>query len=352
MSTDLPTLDSEKPHRRFRPSRRWKAAAAGSIVLTASLTAGAFVQLPYFAIGPGPARDVVGLVRVKGERTFPVRGALLLTTVSVSVHPISLYDGLASMFDPASELVKSSDLLQGHTQKEEDEYNVARMLESKYAAAVVALRSIGRPVRLLSGARIVYTFSNSPGARALRNGDVIQKINGKPVADIQAASTEIRAHKPGEKLRLTLLREDKVHAVTVGTIPAIDDEGKRYAAVGVWLAPAYRLPVDIQIDTQDIGGPSGGLVFALTIVDVLTEGDLTKGHTVGVTGTIDIGGRVGEIGGIEQKVRAAELAGADIFLAPASEAADATKAARTVRVLGVRTLDDALALLANLQPAT
>ncbi|MCA1832622.1 MAG: signal protein PDZ, partial [Actinobacteria bacterium] len=87
------------------------------------------------------------------------------------------------------------------------------------------------------------------------------------------------------------------------------------------------------------------------IVDVLSEGNLTKGHRVGVTGTINLDGTVGNIGGIEQKVRAAEHAGADVILVPAEEAADARKAARSARVVGVATISDAVTALNGLQPA-
>ncbi|MCA1832722.1 MAG: PDZ domain-containing protein, partial [Actinobacteria bacterium] len=284
----LPQLDSEKPSQRFRLSPRWMLGAIVSAMLAVSLATGAFIRLPYYAIGPGPARDVVGLVHIKGAKTFPARGALLLTTVSVSGRPISLYDGLASLFDPATELIPSDALLGGRTPQEEDEYNVARMVESKYFAAVVALRALGRPVAPIPGGRLLYVFSNSPGKTVLRAGDVVQAVNGKPVIGIEALSKVIRSSKPGRGLKLTILRDKAVREITVRTFAATGDDGKVYAAIGVWLSPAFALPVDIQIDTQDIGGPSGGLVFALTIVDVLSEGNLTKGHRVGVTGTINL----------------------------------------------------------------
>lgn len=351
MATDaLPMLDTGQSRDRFHPSPRWRMGAAAATLLAIALGTGSFVRLPYYSIVPGPARDVVGLVHVTGERTYPVRGALLLTTVAVSGRAITLYDGLASLFDPATELIPSSSLLGGHTPQQEDEFNVARMLESKYAAAVVALRAIGRQVPSIPGGRLVYVFPDSPSSRVLKNGDVVTAVDGKPVADIQALSAAIRKHTPGDTLRLAVDRGGVRHTFTIGTTTAKDESGKSYAAIGVWLAPAFRLPVDIAIDTQDIGGPSGGLVFALTIADVLTPGDLTKGHKIGVTGTIDIGGNVGEIGGIEQKVRAAERAGADVFIAPASEAIVAQRVSSKIRVVGVKTFAEAYALLQTLTP--
>jgi Lon-like protease len=116
----------------------------------------------------------------------------------------------------------------------------------------------------------------------------------------------------------------------------------------VRLAPAVRLPFDVTIDSQNIGGPSAGLAFALTIVDVLTPEDLTRGHHVAVTGTINPDGRVGPVGGVEFKVRAAEKEGADVFLAPADEVDQARGAASHIKVIGVATLEEALAQLRKL----
>ena len=50
--------------------------------------------------------------------------------------------------------------------------------------------------------------------------------------------------------------------------------------------------------------------------DTLTPGSLTGGTDIAGTGTIDADGRVGPIGGIQQKIVAAADAGAKIFLVP------------------------------------
>jgi PDZ domain-containing protein len=107
----------------------------------------------------------------------------------------------------------------------------------------------------------------------------------------------------------------------------------------------YTFPVDLRIDTKEVGGPSAGLAFTLAILDVLTEGSLTGGHQVAVTGTINPDGSVGPIGGIAQKAAAAADAGAEVFLVPADEAEDARAHDHGLRILPVADLDDALAAL-------
>lgn len=352
-SESLPSTRDEQSELPFRLSRLWRGITAMSMVLVAALAAGALVRLPLYSLQPGPARDVTKLVSVRGESTFPSRGALLLTTVAVSSHPISLYEGLASVFDPVTELVGRSAIIgPGLTDEEQGELNLADMLQSKYAAAVVAFRSLDKPVPRIPGARVVHVFKDSPSAGKLRDGDVITAIDEVPVADVSALTQRIRAHAPGDEVTVALMRAGRRLSMSLKTKRSVDEQGKPRAVIGVSLAPAYRFPVDVLIDTQDIGGPSGGLVFALSIVEVLGRGELTKGHVVAATGTIDLEGKVGEIGGIEQKVRAAERSGADVFLVPGSEAADAQKVARTVRVVGVRTLEEALLFLENLPART
>jgi PDZ domain-containing protein len=82
---------------------------------------------------------------------------------------------------------------------------------------------------------------------------------------------------------------------------------------------------------------------ALTVYDQLSPDDLAAGRKIAGTGTIDVDGNVGEIGGIEAKARAAEGAGAQLFLAPATQAADARKVlGDKVPVVGVTTFQQAL----------
>ena len=104
----------------------------------------------------------------------------------------------------------------------------------------------------------------------------------------------------------------------------------------------------MELDSEDIGGPSAGLAFTLQVLDTLTPGELTGGHRVAATGTIDLGGRVGLVGGVRQKTLSVKDAGIDLFLVPSGELEEARAVAGDdMRVEPVDTLDDALAVLAT-----
>jgi len=110
--------------------------------------------------------------------------------------------------------------------------------------------------------------------------------------------------------------------------------------------PIIEFPIDVTIDSQNIGGPSAGMMFTLEIMNQLTEQDLTGGQRIAGTGTIALDGTVGAIGGVTQKVNAAIDAGAVVVLVPAGNYDNAVAAAGDkIVVVRVETIDDALAYL-------
>ncbi len=134
--------------------------------------------------------------------------------------------------------------------------------------------------------------------------------------------------------------------VTVGT--RANPEDPERAVFGVQIAPSadIELPVAVKIEAGNIGGPSAGLAFALDIVDELGR-DLDHGKTVVATGAIQLDGKVDPIGGIEQKTIGARQAGADLFLVPDANAAEARRYADGLRIVAVSNFKEALATLAT-----
>jgi PDZ domain-containing protein len=104
----------------------------------------------------------------------------------------------------------------------------------------------------------------------------------------------------------------------------------------------YEFPIDVEIQLNDVGGPSAGMMFALGIVDMLTPGAMTGGERVAGTGSIDSDGTVGPIGGIRQKLWGALDADADWFLAPESNCDEVVgNVPDGLEVFAVGTLDEA-----------
>lgn len=113
----------------------------------------------------------------------------------------------------------------------------------------------------------------------------------------------------------------------------------------------YDFPVKVSITLKDTGGPSGGLIFGLGIVEKLTAVDLVAGRTIAGTGTIDGAGNIGAIGGIDEKIIAAKRAGATVFLAPSANCSDVTHIPAGIKVFSVATLREAVSVLEDAHSA-
>jgi PDZ domain-containing protein len=194
---------------------------------------------------------------------------------------------------------------------------------------------------------VVKVFKGLPAAAVLKDGDVIVRVAGQRVTDVSEMSAAIAKSGVGKPVEFEVLRGSERKRFTIK--PAADSAEPGRPIIGIRPDSAYTVPVEVFIDSQDIVGPSAGLMFSLALVDAMTEADLTRGHRIAGTGTIELDGRVGPIGGVEEKVRAAEYADADIFLAPPENYDAARKTARDIRVYKVATLREAVDLLESLR---
>jgi Lon-like protease len=167
---------------------------------------------------------------------------------------------------------------------------------------------------------------NDPGPSAgkLQDGDAIDGVNGKPVANLDQFQALIKETKPGDTVVLDYRRKDGPPGIATITLGSNPDREHGYLGIGVLDAP--WAPFSIDFNLANIGGPSAGLVFSLAVVDKLTTGDLNGGRFVAGTGTITGDGKVGSIGGITHKMLAAREAGATIFLVPADNCEEAKSA--------------------------
>lgn len=198
------------------------------------------------------------------------------------------------------------------------------------------------------GAYIAQIVEDGAVAELLEVGDRIVALNNNPVGSFDDLVPLLQGFRAGEVVEIEALRdgasgeESVVVEVTLG-VRVLDRAGLSNVATQFRDAD---LPIDVSFTTEEIGGPSAGLAFTLTVLDVLTEGDLTGGADIVVTGTIDRNGTVGPIGGVHQKAFAAKEAGAAVFIVPERNLEEARAAvSEDLRIEGVATLADALAII-------
>jgi PDZ domain-containing protein len=118
-----------------------------------------------------------------------------------------------------------------------------------------------------------------------------------------------------------------------------------FRASGFDVAPGEPPPLGFTVRSGEVLGPSAGLAFALEMVSSLTGKDLAGGRKIAATGVLDSEGRVAAVGGIAQKAIACREDGIDVFIVPAEDAPEASRNAGAMKVVGVRTLEEALGFL-------
>ncbi|MCR4430128.1 MAG: PDZ domain-containing protein [Tepidanaerobacteraceae bacterium] len=320
------------------------------LIVIILLTANYYLSNNYSIIAPGITVDLKDIVTVENGSKNE-KGSFFLTTVSSRSLNIPLL--FIAAVDPYVNIEKKEQIIpQGWDMKQYMDYMKRWMDESQKIAEVVALKKAGyNPTILGDGAQVVEIMPESPAKNLIFPGDIIKKIDGEKISLADEMVKKVKAHKVGEKVNLEIERKGKLLDVVVPTMESTSEKGK--AVIGVYITTLNWkpiLPISIQINTGDIGGPSAGSMFALEILNQLLPEDLTKGHRIAGTGTISLDGEIGEIGGVQQKVVAAHRDGAELFFAPEKNAADAEKAAKNlgIKVISVKKLDDILNYLSKL----
>jgi PDZ domain-containing protein len=341
-----------------RPNKNWwTLIGVPIIVLLAIVFAISMIQLPYVELAPGGAQPINQLLKVPQQYQHPPKGSFLLTTVSLvaDVHP---FDLVRDYFDPNVVLIKRKDIFGDANKTQYNQQAAQDMDDSKQNAVVLALRTLGYKVPEHGDGALVGAVANGviPAKGLLDPGDVITAVDTTPTPLASDTINALQRHNPGDTVTLTVMKKDNsvAHpAIRLGsrteTSCTVEVVAAAHPCVGVTLATKnhkFDYPFDVKIDTSNIGGPSAGLAFTLALIDELTPGELTGGHNVAVTGTIDVDGNVGEVGGVVQKTAAVRRSGARLFLVPPGEFADASKhAGKNLKVVQVTTLTEALAAL-------
>ncbi|MEZ5145230.1 MAG: S16 family serine protease [Acidimicrobiales bacterium] len=344
---EAPTPASPAVRRR---RKRWLILGLSVGLVSAVLIAASLIPVPYYTIAPGSVRTTEPRIKVDGTAAFDHPGDVSFTTISFA--PATVLTAVLGWLDPSVEVLDEKTALGGQQPDENRKRNLELMDSSKQAAQVVALRKLGYQVGASgTGAVIAFTKPGTPAASVLEVGDVVTAVDGTPIGLSDELVAAIGARQPGDKVALTVepAAGGAPETRTVELIARDDGSGK--AMLGVQAGTrniTFDLPFSVTIDSGDVGGPSAGLAFTLGTIDKLTPGGITGGKQIATTGTIDLAGRVGPVGGVPQKTVAVRRSGAAAFLVPRDEYEDAKRFAGDMPVIPVDTLDDALAALGSL----
>ena len=322
--------------------RQRVTAAVGVLALIGLVFAINFYQLPMIALSPGPMEDVLARLKVEGSRVYDSEGKLYLTSVGID-DDVRFYEALLDMANRDVQLLPRAELYPEEQDSTEiDKENADLMDRSKETASVVALREVGYEIEP-SGVEVTQVVAGTPADGKLRAGDRILDADGRAVASTDEVRAAITRHEIGERVAFRIDRDDTEKNVSVQV-----READGQPRVGILLRDLFPdLPVKVSIETENnIGGPSAGLMFTLSIIDKLTPEDLTGGKRIAGTGEIALDGGVLPVGGVAEKLIAVRRLGVTTFLIPA-ENCDSVRGQVPdgLRLVKVSTINDALRFL-------
>lgn len=317
--------------------RRWFVWA---LPLAAMILVATRLWLPVYSIGPGPAREVAPLIRVDGRPVYGSDGAFVLTTVRI--ERLTPLGALGAWIDPARSVMDRSEVYPaGTTDAEEEQRAVSEMDQSKLDAASVVLSELtDYPDDHGRGVLIEHVVDGCAAEGELYPGDLVLRIDGAKVSTVHQAERAIVAAASGSSLSFDIRAGGERQTIDLVREPCGDSEEP---LVGVAMIASF--PFGVRMESGGIGGSSAGLMWALTLRDLLTTDDLTGGRTVAGTGVLLLDGTVAPISGVREKIVAASRAGADVFLLPKDNLREAGEPPDGMRLAPVETFADAVAFL-------
>ena len=329
----------------LRLSTSARLLIAGLILGAAALGLYLFPTESYIFL-PNRAHAVAPLVEVEGGDDPEDGGGVYY--VDVLVRKATLLERIWPGLRDGSTVVPSEQVRpEGVDDSERRREELEEMRLSQRVAAAVALRELGGDVVAKPiGARVEFVDPEAPSGGKLRAGDVVVAVDGSDVHGPSDLRRAIREAGASRDVEVAFERGGKSARVAVR--PQAGPEGVPLIGVIVSQAADIELPIDVEIDTGGVGGPSAGLAFALDVMEELGT-DIDRGRRIAVTGTLELDGSVGPVGGIKQKTIGVERADIDVFLVPAGEnAAEARRYADGIRIVPVTSFQQALRSLATL----
>ncbi|MFM1789492.1 MAG: hypothetical protein RLZZ12_841 [Actinomycetota bacterium] len=329
---------------------RWSFPAKLFFFLLAVATLAA--PIPYVFFKPGvPDNVTAGLIEIKDAKSYEANGKLYITSILVT-NPNSPVFGAETLYNWAlgphvvlPREVVYPPAVEGRVIARDSR---AEMAGSKVTATAAALSFLGYQFEEIYFVSRIREYSDANGK--LEPGDRILIVDGEKINEIEEIRSAYSDKKIGDVIEIEVERvingepRNVLESVRLVSNQELGADPNR-PAIGILVGTTAKFPVEIDFNIRGVGGPSAGLIFAVGVVEKLTPEDLLRGREIAGTGSIDPNGRVGAIGGIEEKMIGASRKGATIFLAPRENCPDIKHVPKGLKVIPVSTLSEAIAAL-------
>ncbi len=299
-----------------------------------------FYELPFVVYKPGGTIDLSD--RVEIEDMYPSEGSLSMAYVSMMKGNIPFV--LLSFVIPNWDLVPQSKITLENESVDDSIIRDRLFLEEGLDNATISAYHLANKEIKIKKINHVVTYITEEAKTNLKVGDVILNVDGKEFSALEELQGYINSLEKNREVSFLVLRDDKEKKCTAHVY-----EIEQVLKVGISIINKYEYEENPKINIKtkaSESGSSGGLMTSLSIYNALVSEDITKGRNIVGTGTIDIYGNVGEIGGVKYKLLGAEKAGADIFLCPVLNYEEALQVLEEnhlkLKLISVDTLENAV----------
>ncbi|MEI8184200.1 MAG: S16 family serine protease [Actinomycetes bacterium] len=322
------------------------------IAVTALVLASLFLPSPFVILSPGNPQNILGsAITITGTKSYPTTGKLSVTSVMVTDPDsyITGFDVLYGWFDKNRAVLPRVEVYpEGESAADSMKNGAEEMSGSQTNATAAALNYLGYK----STSKLVITEVNDQtnANKLLYKSDIVLSVDDKKFESASEIMRYLDQKQPGDLVSIKVLRSEREIITKQIKLSARDDGS---AFIGVNIQQNFNFPFQVKIQLAETGGPSGGLVFALGVVEKLTPADLIRGRNIAGTGTITADGQVGPIGGIAEKIIGAKKDGVKIFLAPIENCTDIKNkdqltnsgSKNDMKIVPVATLTEAISVL-------
>jgi len=321
------------------------------LVFFVSISSLSLIKTDYYFMSPGPPYQWD--IEYENIDKYEFEGNLFQLTVRRDEANALIYAW--SLINESYDLYPREVILpDGVTPKELSEISIQNMRTSENVAIAVALKNLGYEISSKGdGVAVVGLLDDSPVKNKLKKSDLIQSINSTDIFSATEFIATLRTYSIGETVSIGLLREidgvKKQIFVKTTLVEHVEYKGEPMVGfLATTVNERFDFPFEIDIKTGNVGGPSAGLMMALNVYNNLIPEDITNSMIVAGTGTIEIDGSVGPVGGIKQKIIAAKRAGAELILVPVANFEEAIQfETDKTAIVAVDSFDEALSVISQ-----
>ena len=321
------------------------------VVFLIALMPMGLITTEYYFMSPGPPYQWE--IDYGNNENYTFEGNLFQLTVRRDEANVFVY--LWSLINDSYDLYPREVILpDGVTPQELSEISIQNMRTSENVAIAVALKNLGYEIDTKGdGVSVVGLLDDSPVKDKLKKGDLLNSINNIEIFSATEFISTLRTYSIGETVSIGLLREvdgvkEQMYIETT-LIEHVEYKGEPMVGfLATTVNERFDFPFEIDIKTGNVGGPSAGLMMALNVYNNLIPEDITNSMIVAGTGTIEIDGSVGPVGGIKQKIIAAKRAGAELILVPVANFEEARQfETDKTAIVAVDSFDEALSVISQ-----